>query len=1002
MKIRDVPILLGIVYSAHAQAVIGFGSASGTVRDYTGSGIPDTTVVVSNERMGIRRSMETSDEGVFNATALPAGPGYDLKVTRVGFLDLEYPNFEILVGHSLNFKISLAQKAAADQTTSEKPGIEVEDSVFALQRTFPEFEVDSLPTRDRNVNTLAPLSLGTTEDHASGQLIFHGEAFTNAFLTDGIWTQNAYYYNQAPIAPVVSQDATEELQIVAAGASAEFGHSMGGTVNVVTRSGGSAIHGSLYDYFNTHSLNAADKFAPGFTPPGWQHQFGLTAGGPVGWKNLFWYVNLEDVDGHSEELNRTSNQLLVDPSGTAILASNCTASATQCAPTIAFLNSQLNRVVQSSVASLGGLAKLDWRLNDSNAINIEVDATHRHSPNGTNTETVASNAGLLGYNGTYTDESRYAKAGYTAVWSGNAVNDVRAGWYHDRFSDFENASSLPTTGAVGIDLAGTPFGGNPNLPVALSEQRYQIVDNFTATLGSNLFKLGLDYSTTEDNNEQIINRFGNYFYPTLTTFAEDFAGNAALHKDYTLFNQTFGQPVVDLHTARMGIYAQDTWRPGRRITIDVGILFEKTFIPQPKDVNPTFIQTGSIASPNVDFAPRIGLGYQIDRRTVIRLGLGSYYQPFSGQLLEALYTGNAIFQLPVTVTATQTGSPVFPKIPTSPGAATAGVTDATYAVSKFRSPLSAQGTITIERYLGRDWTLSLNDLFSRGLELWTAPEQNLNAPTITRTYTIDNAAGAAVSTYSTLLYTSKVNGDFAHVYQVQNSGNSSYNAASIQLRKRMSHGLAAQASYTWSHATDDVSGTPVVAGFIASTSIPGASHNDKGNSSFNQPNRIVATWTWEPKIANSDHWEVRYIINGWRISGSAIVASSLPETPIAVLSGQQFTGVSMVFPTSLNGSGGWSRVPFEQVNSLLTNRQYDVDARLTRDIPFGERIKARLMLEAFNALNTQYNTSVNTIAYLATSGVLRPVPGVGVGNAADGFPWGDNARHLQVALQIVF
>jgi hypothetical protein len=110
----------------------------------------------------------------------------------------------------------------------------------------------------------------------------------------------------------------------------------------------------------------------------------------------------------------------------------------------------------------------------------------------------------------------------------------------------------------------------------------------------------------------------------------------------------------------------------------------------------------------------------------------------------------------------------------------------------------------------------------------------------------------------------------------------------------------------------------------------------------------------------------------------------------------------MVFLDSINGSGGWSRVPFEPVNSLPTGPQYDVDARLTRNIPVTERVKVQLMFEAYNLLNTQYNTSVNTLAYLATAGVLKPIPGVGVGNAANGFPWGDNARHLQVALRIVF
>jgi hypothetical protein len=81
---------------------------------------------------------------------------------------------------------------------------------------------------------------------------------------------------------------------------------------------------------------------------------------------------------------------------------------------------------------------------------------------------------------------------------------------------------------------------------------------------------------------------------------------------------------------------------------------------------------------------------------------------------------------------------------------------------------------------------------------------------------------------------------------------------------------------------------------------------------------------------------------------------------------------------------------------------YRVDARLSRSLPIGERVKAALMFEGFNVFNTQYNTAVNTSAFSASAGVLKPVSGLGVGNASQGFPDGTNARRCQVGLRFTF
>jgi hypothetical protein len=977
-------------FSIEGQAVIGFGTVTGTVRDYTRTGIPDTAVVLSNEKLGISRTLMTTDDGVFNAPAVVPGAGYNLKVTHKGFLDEEYKDFEVLLGHTLHFKISLAQDASAKSEDHQTASIAVKDVSFGLETAFSDSEVESLPTRNRDVNELVQFSPGVTTD-----LAFHSEPATNAFLTDGLLAMNTFYFRQTPVGPLVTQEAVAEVQVVSAGAPAEFGQTTGGTINTVTRSGGPVTHGEAYDYFNARALNAPDRFAPGFSPSGSRQQFGLNAGGPTLFKRLFWFASAEDLDGHSEGLNLALNPLIANAAGTAIQASNCTATAAQCTAAIKFLNGQLNRVVPSSLTSLTGLARVDWRLNEHNLVTVDANAMHRHSPNGTNTETVSSNADLLGSNGTYTDESRYAKAGYIASWGGNVLNEFRAGWYHDRFSDYADKSLLPSTGELGIDVAGTQFGANPNFPSATGEERYEYADNWTFSAGAHSIKLGGDFSRTQDWNRQIVNSAGDYIYSTLTNFAEDFSGNTAHLQDYTQMNQGFGTPLVNLNIKRMNFYGQDTWSPLRNLSLVLGIRFEKTFIPQPPYDNPPYYQTGTVDSPNINFSPRIGLVYQLGDRTVFRIGLGSYYQPFPGQLIEAFYTGQAIYQFPISVVPTLTGAPYFPNIVTAPKNFPLGSTDLTWAEAKLRSPLSAQGVVSIERQLTHDWTVSLNYMYNQGIELFAATDQNFATPTLTETYTIDNAAGAKVGNYSTSIYNVKANPFVAHTYEVGNAGRSTYQGASIQARKRISHGVMFEGSYTWSHAVDNVSGTPVVAGFVPISTVPGQFGTERADSSFNQPNRVVLRWIYQPKFAN-------VFLRGWQLSGTGSLASSLGETPLVQMNGQQFTGVTMPYTTSLNGTGGWSRVPFQGINSLLTGPQYNVDARLSREIPFTDRVRGRLMFEAFNVFNMQYNTSLNTVAYQATGGILRPVAGVGMGNGADGFPWGDNSRHLQVALRIVF
>src|SRR5207244_3767583 len=144
----------------------------------------------------------------------------------------------------------------------------------------------------------------------------------------------------------------------------------------------------------------------------------------------------------------------------------------------------------------------------------------------------------------------------------------------------------------------------------------------------------------------------------------------------------------------------------------------------------------------------------------------------------------------------------------------------------------------------------------------------------------------------------------------------------------------------------------------------------------------------------------RYLINGWELSAITTLASAHPISPTmnaaSTSANGVFTGVTLANST-INGSGGWSRVPFLPVGFIDVDQTYNVDARMTRSLPFTERIKANLSFEAFNAFNTIHNTAAQTAAYsVLAGGILRPVLTNGVshlgdGSASQGFPDGTNA-----------
>jgi len=144
----------------------------------------------------------------------------------------------------------------------------------------------------------------------------------------------------------------------------------------------------------------------------------------------------------------------------------------------------------------------------------------------------------------------------------------------------------------------------------------------------------------------------------------------------------------------------------------------------------------------------------------------------------------------------------------------------------------------------------------------------------------------------------------------------------------------------------------------------------------------------------------RWLVNGWQLSQITTLQSAPPATTTVRVVGAPFAGAA--FPTTLDGLGGGTRVPFLPYSNLNIDRIYRVDARLSRELPFTERIRGVFNFEVFNVFNRVSDTSVLTEAYSASGGILTPTPGLGQGNASAGFPDGTNARRAQISLRVVF
>jgi hypothetical protein len=1013
---RFLLLLSGAICASYAQSTAGFGGIAGTVRDASGAAVPNAKVVVTNAGKGITRNLNSNDAGVFTAPALVPAAGYSVAVEAQGFQKYEVKEIELAVGQNIDLNVNLAVAGAATQVEVTATAPLVEDTKTDVSQVIDTKQIDELPINGRRVDSFVLLTPGVSNDGHFGNLSFRGMAGNSSFLVDGVDNTEQYFNENAGrtrIASQISQDAVQEFQVVSSNFSAEYGRASAGVVNTVTRSGTNGVHGSGYWFFRNRTLNARDRYAA-FNPPEYRHQAGASIGGPIKKDKLFYFVNTE-VQRRSFPIASSINRpAVIDNAGRFIgcgaAVGNETPTAAQCRAIDGILPRFFGAIPRRSDQELA-FGKVDWRPGDRNAVSVSFNFLHFVANNGIQSAIALNTGAGITSNGNASVRVRNGRVSWTGIPTNSIVNELRFGWFTDRQADdFNTDLQTAGLGSLSLTVAGQALGTGANyLPrVNPNEQRFQVADNLSWTVGKHALKFGVDIAHNHDYVLSMINQFGSYTYGSVSAFALDFSGNTNGVKHWQSYNQTFGNPAVDFSIQDNGFYVQDQYRVTSKLTLNAGLRYEYAALPQPEITNPDYPQTGRIASGRLNFAPRVGVAYSLGSRTVVRAGFGMYHQRYAGILVSSLFTNNAVYQKALSLTSAQLAlGPAFPNRLASSDLARTGTT-VEFASPNLRTPYTEQATLAIEHQFSRTIAMTASYLWNRGIQGFGVRDLNIGAFGPNVTYQIADANGGIVGSYTTPTYrfANRVDTRYSRVLQVENGVNSYYNALAVQLRKRFSHGLQGNVSWTWGHAIDYKQGTyQDNQGFNSidafSNLYNGNYKADKGSGLLDQRHRMTIAFTEQPRFTRRTGAFYKYAVNNWQLSGIATLASGRPTTAgITVSDSTPFSGAA--FTSTLNGFGGSNRPPFWEPASLYTPPVYRLDARITKVLPFTERLKLGINFEAFNVTNSQRDTSLNFTAYMLRAGVLSPTTGFGVGRASGGFPDGTNARRAQVSARFTF
>jgi hypothetical protein len=1045
--------------------VLGFGrceadelaAVTGLVTDPHGRSVPGVKITITNLGTNVESATTTNEQGIYTVPGLQPGI-YRITLLKDGFKSIVKSGVELHVQDvaSINFELQLG--SVNETVTVQAGGINVNTTDAAVSTVIDRQFVANMPLNGRSLQDLMELvpgaamvgnlgNGGNTGPGEGGEITVNGQRTEgNYFSVDGVSSnvgtepgslggvgfaggvgaETALGTTQS----MVSVDALEEFRATTSTYSAEYGRTPGGQFSFTTRSGTNDWHGSAFDYFRNEALDANNWFNNASNPQvprqkERQNDFGGTLGAPIriphfynGKDKTFFFFAYEGLRLWTplgvvtqlvpDQALRQEAPAALQPILTAFPLPNKGEDG---------LNNGLG-IYEVGRSNPSSIDSVSLRIDENVGDKLKIFGRYARTPSNYSgyylaiKENSVINNELLTLGSTsLLTPSQSNEFRFNVTWANS--NSANVSTNYGGATPFD-ISTLPGPNGSNLSFNGSLlylclcYSSGPvlNLGAQTDAQRqYNLTDSYSWTLGRHSVKFGVDWR-----------RLATYARPILAEEFAEFTTEADVLANSPTSISAFSKspaPVEPLYT-NFSVFAQDEWKVTAKWSVSLGLRWDVNPAPtnltgpSPYTLNQiTNLNTASLAPAgtplwNTDWrglAPRFGTAYELRQtpggETVLRAGFGIFYD--LGNIVGSNGFGAIGFQSQAAYA--NASFPLSSAQMTLPPPSVASPYNAVVQAfdPNLKLPYTLEWNVALEQALGNRQALTVSYVGSGGRKLLETYYLNPTSPD----FSLDNG-----------------------VYVTKNGSTSDYNALQVQFQRKLSSGLQALASYTFSHSIDDASSNFYLYDLQERASSDfDIRHNFQAALTYDVPGRysngilsgLLSRWALDARITAHSALPVdvlgNYFTDPNTLASVLFHPNIVPNQPLYVY-GSQYPGGriinynAFIVPTSGPGYDSEGDTPRNYARGFGA---WQLNLAVRREFPIYERLHLQFRVEAFNLFN---HPAFSSIPNNWTDGPYNPQTLFGFGGATgtSNFALGGlnplyqtgGPRSLQIALKLIF